>query len=254
MDPVVNHFLDDERAGDYERYRPYFHPLVFARALHLTGESRFETALDVGCGTGQSTRAMASVSRTVVGLDASYAMLRVARSHGLACVQGSAERLPVSAASIDFVGIGLAFHWFDRDSVLREMRRVLKPGGWLLVFNSWFAGTMQGREDFADWQHAYLERFPAPPRHSQPVDQQMLQVAGFSEEANERFAHQHAFTRTDLVGYLKTQSNVSAAIANGAETAETSTSWLMRTLEPFFQAGSATVGYKCVLSLYRATG
>lgn len=251
---VENHFLHPERAEDYERYRPYFHPLVFSRALHLTGETRVEVALDVGCGTGQSTRAMATVSRYVVGVDTSAAMLRQARLHGLTCLQASAERLPVADASVDLVGVGLAFHWFDRDAVLREARRVLKPRGWLLVFNSWFAGTMQGNDDFAEWQRAYLQRFPAPPRHSQPIDARVLHATGLREVANEDFTHRHAFTRAELVGYLKTQSNVSSAIDSGAATDATATAWLMRTLEPVFRTTTGTFDFRGTLALYRAAG
>jgi predicted TPR repeat methyltransferase len=58
---VENHFLPSEVAENYDRHRPYFHPLVFARLTQLTSTPRFGRALDIGCGTGQSTQAMREV-------------------------------------------------------------------------------------------------------------------------------------------------------------------------------------------------
>jgi len=62
----MNPFADGIDAEKYDSARPNFHPLVFER---LAGVFRgpFAAALDVGCGTGQSTKALASVSAFVVG-------------------------------------------------------------------------------------------------------------------------------------------------------------------------------------------
>jgi SAM-dependent methyltransferase len=251
---VKNHFLEQEAAEDYDLYRPYFHPLVFSRLSQLTTRTGFERGLDVGCGTGQSTQAMAAVSKAVIGLDASVSMLRQARHRGFPCIQGSAERLPLADGEFDLVGIGLAFHWFDRFAVLHEARRVLKSRGWLLIFNSWFAGVMQENADFGNWQKAYLQRFPTPPRHSSPLADDVIRAARFREVASERFAHEHEYTREQLVGYLKTQTNVITAVACGTESDKAVTNWLMSTLEPVFVTPTGTFGYGGLLSLYEAIG
>ena len=76
---IRNHFLEDLEAADYDRARPYFHPLVFTRLAQLVPVHALGRVLDVACGTGQSTEAMGGVCSSVIGLDASAAMLRRAR-------------------------------------------------------------------------------------------------------------------------------------------------------------------------------
>lgn len=96
--------------------------------------------LDVGCGTGQLARRIASeLPRTrVVACDFSAGMLsRAGRGDGAASVarvNASASELPFAAESFDAVVSTEAFHWFpDQRSALAEMRRVLVPGGRLLL-------------------------------------------------------------------------------------------------------------------------
>ena len=111
--------------------------------------------------------------------------------------------------------------------------------------------TMHGNDDFARWHQGYLQRFPPPARHSVLLEDHTIETAGCRELASEGFTHEHVFTREELVGYLKTQSNVSAALAAGAESDATATWWLMSTLEPLFAGVTATFGFSGVLSLYR---
>lgn len=126
----VNPFLADIDGNEYDEGRPYFHPTVFARLAGIVGSS-LSTALDVACGSGQSTRALAAVSGMAVGLDSSPGMLEFARRRGLASfVRGRAERLPFQPGAFELVSVGLGLHWFDREAFLGEASRVLRPGGW----------------------------------------------------------------------------------------------------------------------------
>src|SRR5690348_17105766 len=93
--------------------------------------------LDLGCGGGHVSFAVAKQVREVVAYDLSSDMLAVvaaaARERGLANVstqQGVAEKLPFAVASFDYVFSRYsAHHWRDLDLGLREAARVLKPGG-----------------------------------------------------------------------------------------------------------------------------
>jgi SAM-dependent methyltransferase len=93
--------------------------------------------LDLGCGGGHFSFALAPHLREVVAYDLSPEMLavvaRAARERGLGNVvtrQGVAESLPFEADSFDFVLSRFsAHHWRDFDAGLREAARVLKPGG-----------------------------------------------------------------------------------------------------------------------------
>lgn len=94
--------------------------------------------LDLGCGTGLFTHRLRAELReaTIVGCDYSGGMLRQARARsprGL-LAQGDAQRLPFGDASFDTVVSTEAFHWFpDQPAALREVARILEPGGRVLV-------------------------------------------------------------------------------------------------------------------------
>ena len=93
--------------------------------------------LDLGCGAGHVSFHVAPLVAEVVAYDLSQAMLDVVASaaaeRGLSNVStqcGAAERLPFADAGFDFVFSRYsAHHWSDLGQALREVRRVLKPGG-----------------------------------------------------------------------------------------------------------------------------
>lgn len=104
-----------------------------------------ETMLDIGCGTG--TLAMAAKRRVgpsgqVFGLDASPEMVAAVRAKArkarleLTVEAGPAQALPIAASSFDLVTSTLMLHHLDRTArtaCIDEIRRVLKPGGRVLV-------------------------------------------------------------------------------------------------------------------------
>ncbi len=115
------------------------------RAAELVGAlaPRPARALDLGCGAGHLGFALAPLVGALVALDPSPGMLaqvaEQARSRGLGnleTVRGGAERLPFADASFDLVATRYsAHHWTDLDAAMAELRRVLVPGGHLLVID-----------------------------------------------------------------------------------------------------------------------
>ncbi len=93
-------------------------------------------ALDVGCGTGRHAAHLLTLGYEVVGIDQSAAMLDVARAKlpDTRFELGRFDALPVDDESFDVVTCSLALtHTPSLDQPIREMARVLKPGGWLLL-------------------------------------------------------------------------------------------------------------------------
>jgi SAM-dependent methyltransferase len=122
-----------------------------ASAVHAQGEDLAEMAglaaahpearvLDLGCGAGHVSFTVAPHVGSVTACDLSDAMLavvaRTAAERGLANVRteaGAAERLPFADAAFDLVlSRYSAHHWRDLPLALREVRRVLAPGGRVL--------------------------------------------------------------------------------------------------------------------------
>ena len=97
--------------------------------------------VDVGCGTGTAARELASRVDRVVGVDASQAMIEVARIRSgerpdLRFVVGDALSLPLDDASVDGYGAERLFqHLADHAAALSEARRVLRPRGRIAVID-----------------------------------------------------------------------------------------------------------------------
>lgn len=90
--------------------------------------------LDVGCGTGRLLRAAALrwPDAQLIGVDPAQGMVDVARqlTPGVTIHRGLAESLPLPNATVDLVFSTLSFHhWHDQAAGVREIARVLRPGG-----------------------------------------------------------------------------------------------------------------------------
>ena len=96
-----------------------------------------QRVLDLAAGTATSSAALARTGAEVVGCDFSLGMLQVGRRaahEGVELVAGDALRLPFADASYDAVTISFGLrNTSDVDLALREMRRVVRPGGRLVV-------------------------------------------------------------------------------------------------------------------------
>jgi SAM-dependent methyltransferase len=108
---------------------------VLTRMIALSSEHRL---LDVGCGDGYLTARFGKRAREVVGLDPDPKMIGMARTlhagPNLQFDQGIAEKLPYPDASFDrVVAVSVAEHFQDPAAGLKEMARVLRPGGVLAI-------------------------------------------------------------------------------------------------------------------------
>jgi SAM-dependent methyltransferase len=111
------------------------------RLVTAIGDAARGRVLDVACGPGIVTSALAAIAREVVAFDLTPAMLNKAQERcakaghtNVLFKEGSATALPFAAASFDVVVTRLSLHHFEEpQTVLIEMLRVLKPGGTLAV-------------------------------------------------------------------------------------------------------------------------
>ncbi|MBW4933887.1 malonyl-ACP O-methyltransferase BioC [Marinobacter sp. F4206] len=145
---------------------------VMLRSLATASEDgRPLRVLDLGCGTGWFTRKLAQIqpSSRLTGVDLSPGMVRKAREHGGAEIDwlvADAEALPLPDRSFDMVFSNLMIQWCaDPGPVLAECRRLLKPGGRLMMSTllEGTLGELVRAWAVADPGQAHVNRFESEP-------------------------------------------------------------------------------------------
>lgn len=128
-------------SGYYEekRYREdhsrYYHDWWTAKLLSLVDVRG--RVLDNGCGTGILFQALPDAPCTLYGIDISKGMLTYARPRSRRLVLGDSQNLPFRSASFDLVvGRSLLHHLPDPGRGIREIARILKPGGQVAVVDT----------------------------------------------------------------------------------------------------------------------
>ncbi|XP_020384554.1 putative methyltransferase DDB_G0268948 [Rhincodon typus] len=134
-------FEEREHAALYQRYRlssPFQIRNLILDYLQRKKGKPFTLAVDIGCGSGQSTRGLASYFDRVVGIDVSEAQIEEAKKvdgpDNVSYRQGVAEELEFKDGSVDLLTAAAAAHWFDLEKFMKEVDRVLKPKGCLALY------------------------------------------------------------------------------------------------------------------------
>ncbi|WP_374772736.1 methyltransferase domain-containing protein [Streptomyces sp. NBC_01310] len=130
------------RAADWDRKFPGDGP-AFATAVAEFGLRPGDRVLDAGCGTGRALtplRAAVGPAGTVLGADLTPQMLAAAQRDGRAAegtlLLADVARLPLRDGALDAVfAAGLIAHLPDPAANLRELARVVRPGGRLALFH-----------------------------------------------------------------------------------------------------------------------
>ncbi|MFE2721385.1 class I SAM-dependent methyltransferase [Kitasatospora sp. NPDC059327] len=124
-------------AAEYDRARPSYPDELFDELERLAGRTlKGARVLDVGAGTGISTRLLAARGADVVAVEPTPGMGAqfLASSPGLPLVRGSGDELPFHDRSADLVTYAQAFHWTRPELSIPEALRVLRPGGALATW------------------------------------------------------------------------------------------------------------------------
>ncbi len=141
----------------YERYMGRWSRKIASQFVAWINAEPGTSWIDIGCGTGELTKAViySGAPSRVVGIDASAAFLQVAAAQvsdsGAEFKQGDAQSLPEDDDAFDVAVSGLVLNFIpDKKAALKEMVRVVEPGGIVGLYVWDYAGHMQVMRHFFD--------------------------------------------------------------------------------------------------------
>lgn len=127
-------------ADAYARYRPTYPSAAVDFILEHCGLRPGAVLVDMGCGTGISSRRFAERGLRVIGIEPNADMREEARKETVLqgtprpeYQDGRAEATGLAAESADAVLAAQAFHWFEPAATLPEFHRILRRGGWVIL-------------------------------------------------------------------------------------------------------------------------
>jgi len=238
------------------RLYAYCRPPVHAEVVALVGRQLRASgwpppgvtaprALDVGCGAGLSTAALAPLARKSVGIEPMIAML-AHRQHvapDAAFLAGRAEQLPFADGAFDLMTAAGALNYADLDRFLPEAARVLAAHGLLVVYDFSSGRTLPGDDRLDSWFGTFEERYPFPPGYALDVPAIAFANAGLRLQTHHEFEVGVRMTLESYLDYALSETNVEAAIRAGTPEADIA-AWCRSTLTPFFPDPAAEVRFQ----------
>jgi SAM-dependent methyltransferase len=209
LHPLAQRFADV--ADVYERGRPDYPPAVVGALAAELRIPQGAPVLDLAAGTGKLTRALLRAGFDVAAVEPLQPLGEVlaAKVGAERVKRGTAEAIPLADGSVAAVTVADAFHWFDHAAALREIRRVLRPGGGLAVlFNipDW-TGASWGDEVGSLLAELRPEH---PGFDGRPWQESVHAAEGFAEPREIRVTTNQPASPERLLDYLASTSWIAA--------------------------------------------
>src|SRR6266545_5071213 len=117
-------------AAHYDRFRPRPPRVLLDVLCSYARSERPALVVDLGCGTGLSTRAWSGVAERAVGIEPNAAMLAAAEpAPGVEYRQAYAHDTGLAGGCADVVTCSQSLHWMEPEPTFAEAARILRPGG-----------------------------------------------------------------------------------------------------------------------------
>jgi ubiquinone/menaquinone biosynthesis C-methylase UbiE len=117
-------------AGRYDQHRPRPPRAVLDLLCRFARTAEPKLVVDLGCGTGLSTRGWSGVAERAIGIEPNPAMLAVAEeAPSVEYRTAYAQATGIDDGAADIVTCSQSFHWMEAEATLAEAARILRPGG-----------------------------------------------------------------------------------------------------------------------------
>jgi SAM-dependent methyltransferase len=149
-------------ASHYDRYRPKPPAALFETLLQLARTERPALVVDLGAGTGLSTRPWAPLAKRVVGVEPNASMGDAAegltREPNVEFVLGFSHETGLADACADIVTASQSLHWMEPAPTFREVGRILQPGGLFAAYDYDVYPVVDWEIEQALWEYGARRR------------------------------------------------------------------------------------------------
>lgn len=130
------------KAEKYARFRWDYASTAIKAIVNMTRLSANSTVADIGAGTGILTRHFVGKAQSIYAIEPNFELRQIlSRDLGvfssISVMDGRAEATKLPSSSVDVITVAQAIHWFDPEPTRREMSRILKNNGWLVLLRNY---------------------------------------------------------------------------------------------------------------------
>ncbi len=208
---MTNAFKDhfSTTASGYHAFRPGYPPALFAWLASVSPGR--ERAVDLGCGTGQASVALASHFAGVIAVDPSREQIAHAEPHvRVSYLVAPAEATGLADETADLVVAAQALHWFDPARLHPELARIARPGAVFAAFTYGLCRVGTAVDELVDRLYRGILDAHWPPERAHVDAAYRTLPFPWPELDAPQLSIEESWTLDRFVGYLGTWSAVSA--------------------------------------------
>jgi SAM-dependent methyltransferase len=190
------------RSEAYAQSRPSYPEAAIQGIVDHCRLKTGDLLVDIGCGTGISSRLFADKGLQVIGIEPNDEMRRTAESQKherITYRKATGEQTGLDASCANAVVAAQAFHWLKPDVALAEFHRILKPEGWVvLMWNERYAS-----DPFTDAYGQLLRSLPdtkTVEMHRGAAGEPLLTCSLFTDACKLTFRNQQTLSQDGLLG------------------------------------------------------
>ena len=226
---------DSERlARGYAFDRPPVHQAVIA-AMREHLPQPINRALDIGCGAGLSTAALAPLTDCAYGIEPIENMLKHRRAvtEQAHFVVAQAEHLPFAANSFDLLTAAGSLNYAELALFFPEAARVLTNDGVLVIYDFSEGRRLHSDERLERWYESFKQRYPSPPGYAMDVCALSYEQYGLSIDGYQQLEVAVPMNLDRYLRYALSETSIEQAIAHGTDESAIR-DWCKETLSDIF--------------------
>ncbi len=228
----ADRFTGEKYVKTYNQYRPIPPKEIIDQSLKYLNKPKANKILDLGCGTGLSTKVWSNYAEIVTGIEPSTEMLKIAKEQNtdtnVEYKAGYGNKTGLRADSLDIITCSQSFHWMEPESTLKEVDRLLKKNGVFVIYDVAWPPTVN-----YEFEKAYNELFKSVKEKTSALEEVIahkwtkedhlknVRQYGHFKFVKECYYHKNVpFDKDEFIGIAKSQGGLEALIKKGYSTEE----------------------------------